>query len=130
MEGRLRLRPGRAVDGRWWPGVCFLTIGCEQVQVGVTQPELRAQVAKASFIRVPVSEEIDGPIHSPLENLWGGQGSLWVSGSKEQGPEGYAWVLGFGCLLGFSCFFFVFPTPIKNRMKTRFQGRGYRGLKR
>lgn len=71
------------MEGRRWPRCCFLTIGREQVQVVVAQPELCAQVAKASFIGVPVSEEIDGPIHSSLKNLWGGQGSLWVWGSEE-----------------------------------------------
>lgn len=69
------------MEGKGWPRGCFLTIGCEQVQVVITQPELCAQVAKASFIGVPVSEEIDGPIHSSLKNLWGGVGSLWVLGS-------------------------------------------------
>lgn len=107
VEGRKR--SGRVVEGRGWLRGHFLTTGCEQVQVVITQPELHAQVAKASFIGVPVSEEINGPIHSLLKNLWGGQGSLWVSGSQEQEPEGYVQGLGFGWLIGFCCFVLFFP---------------------
>lgn len=82
-EGRRRLSQGRAWEGKCWLRGCFLTIGCEQVQVVIAQPELRAQVAEASFVGVPVSEEVDGAIHSSLKNLWGGRGSLWVWGSEE-----------------------------------------------
>lgn len=72
VEVRKTVRPSSERQGVAKRRGCFLTIGCEQMQVVITQPELCAQVAKASFIGVPVSEEIDGPIHSSLKHLWGG----------------------------------------------------------